>query len=187
MAAHPPQRSTAAETLLPGVDPFSPPAPGGCEAVLGASLYGLAAATVELLGTLAAHGAAAELRAVGLAGDGDDASDAAGGGAAEGGGAGGHRWVKEIAIGVGGSDGGGGRGVEILEACWTVARDIDGVHGERDGGATGRLTFVCFRGFTSIVCVNRLSLARVLFPYILFRRYVSFGLFMSGPDFISGA
>ncbi|CAM9868116.1 unnamed protein product, partial [Ectocarpus sp. 12 AP-2014] len=64
VAAHPPQRSTAAETLLPGVDPFSPPAPGGCEAVLGASLYGLAAATVELLGTLAAYGAAAELRAV---------------------------------------------------------------------------------------------------------------------------
>lgn len=106
--------------------------------MLAAALYRLAAAVVELLATLAAHGAASELRAVGLDGAGDDASATARGGGGGGGGvdrdAGGNRWVKEIAIGFGGSNGGGGgggdRGVDILEACWSVARDIDGVQGE---------------------------------------------------------
>ena len=119
-------------------------AAGAAEAALGESLYGLAASTMEMLATLAAHGAAAELKAVGL--DGAAGYKEAGGRGQEGGGAGGSRWVKEIAVGVGGSDvggggggwgsggggggGGGGRSVEVLEACWMVSRDIDGVRGE---------------------------------------------------------
>ena len=118
------------------MDPSVAAAAGG--PVLGAELYGLAAAAVELLATLAAHGAAAELRAVGLDGVGDIAASAAGGGRDGGvdGDAGGNRWVKEIAIGVGGSNGGGGggKGVDVLEAFWSVARDIDGVQGELCGG-----------------------------------------------------
>lgn len=107
------------------------------ELALGGSLYGLAAAAVELLATLAAHGAAAEVRAVGL--DGSSVGTVGNGGDGSGGvrgkDLGGRRWVKEIAVGFGGSDGcggawGGGRGLEILEACWMVARDVDGVQGE---------------------------------------------------------
>lgn len=131
------------------------------EATLGECLYSLASATAELLGTLAAHGAAAELRAVGLLLDGTGGGDGGGdgdaslavaavnarGGREEGvrgtaGAVGGGRWVTEIAVGVGGSDGGRGggwgavggargRGVEILEACWAVSRDVDGVRGEK--------------------------------------------------------
>ncbi|CAN0445759.1 unnamed protein product, partial [Laminaria digitata] len=41
-------------------------AAAAAEAALGEALYGLAASTVEILATLAAHGAAAELKAVGL-------------------------------------------------------------------------------------------------------------------------
>lgn len=128
------------------------------ESALGESFYGLAAAVVELLATLAAHGAAAELNAVGLdglgggntgdgrvnTGGGRGGGNSESGGRGGEGGAGGSRWVKEIAVGVGGSDlggsgggggggwgsGGGGSGVAVLEACWTVSRDIDGVQGE---------------------------------------------------------
>lgn len=126
--------SAAGAAAWPGRD--GRPYAGSAAAVLGSALYGLAAATVELLATLAAHGAAAELRAVGFDGVGDAARD----GAAAAGKTGGHRWVKEIAVGVGGSDGAGaGRGVEMLEACWTVARDIDGVQGGRRGERGGEV------------------------------------------------
>lgn len=101
------------------------------ESALGGCFYGLAAAVMGLLGTLAAHGAASESRAVGL-----DGGVGVGKGI-EGEDVGGSRWVKEIAVGVGGSDGswgsggaGGGRGLDVLEACWAVSRDIDGIRGE---------------------------------------------------------
>lgn len=63
------------------------------------------------------------------------------GGTGTGDGVGGSRWIKEIAVGVAGADGGragygwggggGGRGLDMLEACWAVARDVDGVQGTR--------------------------------------------------------
>lgn len=143
VAAHPPrnQRRAGSAGLRGNGEGVGEGAVEGAELALGGSLYGLAAASVELLATLAAHGAAAEVRAVGLdgsaVGNGDAAEGDGSGGGVRGAGkdSGGRRWVKEIAVGFGGADGGGGawgggRGLEVLEACWVVARDVDGVQGE---------------------------------------------------------
>lgn len=106
------------------------------EAALGKSMYDLATAAVELLGTLAAHGASAEVRGIGM----EAACNQKGAsGVDEGRGTGGNRWTTEIAIGFGDADSsggalsGGGRvggSVKILDACWKVSTDVDGRHGE---------------------------------------------------------
>lgn len=127
------------------------------EAAFSESLYALSASTVGLLGTLASHGALMDSSGKGIdqnmwsssSRTSASPSPYAGGGSAGRGGmrrsgagagdTGGARWVKEIAVGVagsgggwggGGGGGGGGRDMDVLEACWAVARDVDGVHGE---------------------------------------------------------
>lgn len=106
------------------------------EAALGKSMYDLATATVELLGTLAAHGASAEVRGIGMEAACTQKNVS---GVDRGRGTGGNRWTTEIAIGFGDADGsggalsGGGRvggNVKILDACWKVSTDVDGRHGE---------------------------------------------------------
>ena len=110
----------------------------GPQATLRSSLYDLATAVVDLLGTLAAHGVAAEIQGVRL----DD-------GVAGGVDTGGNRWVREIAIEFGGAHGAGdwlgggwsggrGGGANVLEACWGISRNVDGVQGVRKGEACVR-------------------------------------------------
>lgn len=128
------------------------------EVWLSESLYALAASTFGLLGTLAGHGAISEgggedlYAAAGICswtgksrGDGRDRggakSDVSGISDVKG-----ERWVKEIASGLAGVGGGlgngfgtgGGGGIdsrefEMLDACWAVVRNVDGVQGEGMG------------------------------------------------------
>lgn len=113
------------------------------EAGFSESLYALSASTVSLLGTLAGQGAAVDISGNDVDNDNNindgHVSARSSGKTSFGrreGDTGGARWVKEIAVGVAGPDGvggwsgsGGGRGVDMLEACWAVARDVDGVRG----------------------------------------------------------
>lgn len=107
------------------------------------ALYALSASTVDLLGTLAGHGAAIDTVGRGQAHVFPPQAVEGAGRKGVGGDTGGARWVKEIAVGVAGPEGGvggygwggrgkGGRGMglDMLEACWAVARDVDGIQGE---------------------------------------------------------
>lgn len=112
------------------------------EAEFSESLYALSASTVSLLGTLVGQGAAVDISGSDIDRDNSNSRHVSARSPEKtrygrGGDTGGARWVKEVAVGVAGPDGvggwggsGGGRGVDMLEACWVVARDVDGVRGK---------------------------------------------------------